>query len=296
MFPDPLRAFHEVVQAGSIRKAGERLGLSPSSVSRQIVVLEALMGTSLLSRSAGGVTLTHAGALVAEYAEAAVMDFDTLRLDLNDLKGSRGLIRVAMVESIAVGGPVQAAARFRQTLPGVTFDFAVMPATAVIDAVVNKTTDIGIGFCAEASDDIVHEAAIVEPLMLVLHRDHPLAASSSLKLSDLEGIGLALPDRKFGIRRLVDRAARRSDVSIAPVLTSNSFGALRDFVRSGGGATILPMRAVAADRSPELAVIPIDDPELSNTTLDVIHLKAWRMPRIVRLYMEELRRTLTRPV
>ncbi len=109
-------------------------------------------------------------------------------------------------------------------------------------------------------------------------------------------MNLALPDQKFGIRRLVDRAARRSNISITPVLTSNSFGALRDFVRSGGGATILPMRAVAADRSPEIAVIPIDDPELSNTTLDVIHLKAWRMPRIVRLYMEELRRTLTRPV
>src|SRR6202044_3357734 len=123
MFPGPLRAFHEAVQAGSIRKASERLGLAPSSVSRQIAVLEALMGTSLFNRSLGGVVLTHAGALVAEYAQSAVMDFDTLRLDLDDLKGSRGLIRVAMVESIASDGPVKAASAFRKTFKGVAFEF-----------------------------------------------------------------------------------------------------------------------------------------------------------------------------
>jgi DNA-binding transcriptional LysR family regulator len=91
---------------------------------------------------------------------------------------------------------------------------------------------------------------------------------------------------------LLDRAARRLNVSIAPVMVSNSFDALRAFVRSGGGATVLPMRAVGADQSRELVALPIEDPELSHTTLDVIHLKAWRMPRIIRLYMAELRRTL----
>jgi DNA-binding transcriptional LysR family regulator len=292
MFPGPLRAFHEVVQAGSIRKASDRLGLAPSSVSRQIAVLEALMGTSLLSRAAGGVVLTHAGTLVAEYASSAVMNFDTLRQDLNDRRGTHGLIRVAMVESIASSGPAEAAARFRLAHPGVTFQLTLMPALAVIEAVAAQTTDIGIGFCAEANDDIIHEASIPEPLMLVLKSDHPMAGKSALTLSDLKPLSLALPDEKFAMRRLVDRAARRQNLSITPVMVSNSFDALRDFVRSGGGATILPMRAVRSDQSSALVATAIDDPELNNTTLDVIHLKAWRMPRIIRLYLEELQRTL----
>jgi DNA-binding transcriptional LysR family regulator len=292
MFPGPLRAFHEVVQAGSIRKASERLGLAPSSVSRQIAVLEALMGTSLLSRAAGGVVLTHAGTLVAEYASSAVMNFDTLRQDLNDRRGTHGLIRVAMVESIASSGPVEASACFQQAHPGVTFQFTVMPALAVIEAVAAQTTDIGIGFCAEANDEIVHETSILEPLMLVLRHDHPMAGKSSVKMPDLESLRMALPDQKFGLRRLMDRVARRHNVTVSPVMVSNSFDALRDFVRSGGGATILPMRAVRSDPSQDLKAIPIGEPELSNTTLDVIHLKAWRMPRIIRLYLEELRRTL----
>jgi DNA-binding transcriptional LysR family regulator len=296
MFPSPLRAFHEAVQAGSIRKASERLGLAPSSVSRQIAVLETLMGTSLFNRSLGGVVLTHAGSLVAEYAQSAVMDFDTLRLDLDDLKGSRGLIRVAMVESIASGGPVKAAAAFRKAFSGVAFEFTVMPATAVIESVTNKMTDIGISFCAEPTADIVHEAAIVEPLMLVFHVDHPLASAKFLTLADLDGVDLALPDQKFGVRRLLDRTGRRLGVTITPVMVSNSFDALRDFARSGGGATILPLRAVRTSGADALAAVPLDHPELSNTTLDLIRLKAWRMPRITRLYLEELRKTLAEPV
>ena len=102
MFPDPLRAFQVAAQSGSIRKASEQLGIEPSSVSRQIASLERVMGTKLFKRSPEGVSLTHAGRLLADFAQTTIMNFDSLRLDLNDLKGSRGLIRVGMVESVPI--------------------------------------------------------------------------------------------------------------------------------------------------------------------------------------------------
>ena len=297
MFPGPLRAFHESVQAGSIRKAAERLGQAPSSVSRQIIILERLMGTALFSRSSDGITLTHAGLLVAEYAQSAVMDFDSLRLDLNDLKGNRGLIRVAMVESIISGGPVTAASKFQEAFAGVSFEFQVMPATEVVEAVIAKTADVGISFCTERRAEIVHEATIIEPLMLVVHKDHPLAAAQSLSLTALASVDLALPDRKFGVRRLLDQVGQKLGVTLSPAMTTNSFEALRSYARSGRGATILPSRAVGAGvAAATLTTIPLDHPELRETTLDLIRLKAWRLPRIVRLYLEALRTNLERPV
>lgn len=255
------------------------------------------MGTALFARSSDGITLTHAGLLVAEYAQSAVMDFDSLRLDLNDLKGNRGLIRVAMVESIISGGPVTAASLFRQTFTGVSFEFQVMPATEVVDAIIAKTADIGISFCTERHAEIVHEATVVEPLMLVVHKDHPLAEAQRLSLTTLASVDLALPDRKFGVRRLLDQVAQKQGVTLAPMMTSNSFEALRDYARSGRGATILPSRAIAGDAAARsLVTIALDHAELRETTLDLIRLKAWRLPRIVRLYLEALRATLERPV
>jgi DNA-binding transcriptional LysR family regulator len=293
MFPGPLRAFHETVVAGSMRRAGEKLGLAPSSIGRQIAVLERMMGTVLLKRVSHGIELTHAGEMVAEYARSVVMDFDTLRLDLDDLKGRRGLIRVAMVESIVSGGPVEAAARFRRTYESVSFEFQIMPASRIVESLGAKTSDIGIGFCTEPSPHIVHEARIIEPLILAIHPNHPLACRKSVKLADIQDVPLALPDANFGVRRLVDKLARELNLNLAPVLVANSFEALRDFCRLGAGATILPRRAASSvEAHAGLAAIEFVHPEFQHTTLDLIRLTKWRMPRIVRLYLDVLRDTL----
>ena len=70
MFASELRAFHAVAQSGSIRRAAELLDTAPSSVSRKVGLLEQQIGTTLLERTSNGVTLTHAGAMVAEYARS----------------------------------------------------------------------------------------------------------------------------------------------------------------------------------------------------------------------------------
>lgn len=56
-----LRIFVSVVDQGSFRRAAERLGMRPSSVSRRVRDLEQSLGTQLFSRHPGGVLVTEAG-------------------------------------------------------------------------------------------------------------------------------------------------------------------------------------------------------------------------------------------
>ena len=58
---DKLRVFHAVAEAGSFTRAGERLGLSQSSVSRQIGAFEQELGVPLFLRHARGLELTEQG-------------------------------------------------------------------------------------------------------------------------------------------------------------------------------------------------------------------------------------------
>lgn len=51
----------EVVEAGSFRRAAEKVGISPSAVLKQITLLERELDVSLFDRSRKGVTLTEAG-------------------------------------------------------------------------------------------------------------------------------------------------------------------------------------------------------------------------------------------
>ena len=289
MFYGILRAFDETVRAGSIRKASEALRVAPSSVSRSIAVLEREMGTALLTRSAAGVSLTHAGALVAEYARAVLHDYDSLRADLDDMRGTqRRLLKLALVESVASYGPIGAIARFREKYSSVSFNLRLMPAPQILEAVRNEQYDIGVAFCAEPAADIAILASVPEPIMLAVPRGHELADAESVRLTRLAGLALALPDMDFGVRRIFDRACARVGLPLAPVLTSNVFETLRDFVRSGRGVAILPMRAIARQqRAGELAAVALEDAEFRNTVIDIV-VRRRRLPRVVKSFVDVL--------
>jgi DNA-binding transcriptional LysR family regulator len=296
MFPSELRAFHAVAQSGSIRKASELLEIAPSSVSRKVALLEHHIGTTLLDRTSGGVKLTHAGSLVAEYARTVILDYDSLRADLNDWRGSRRkLIRVEAVESIVSGGLLEAVAAFRTKYDAVSFRLTVVPAPQVVEDVRRGECDLGVTFCCPPQPDIVKVASIPEPIVLVVPNDHPLAGVKSVTLNDLEGRSLALPDVTFGVRRILDRAAQEAGLAatLNPALSSNMFEALREFVRCGAGIAILPYRAVMRESARNtLQVIPIDHPALREATIDVITLRKHHPARIVANFIDQLTQTL----
>jgi DNA-binding transcriptional LysR family regulator len=296
MFPSELRAFHAVAQSGSIRKAAELLDVAPSSVSRKVALLEQQMGTTLLERAANGVNLTHAGTLVAEYARSVVLDYDSLRADLNDSRGSgRKLVRIEAVESIVSGGLIEAVATFRAKYASVLFRVSIVPAPQVVEDVKRGECEVGLTFCCPPQPDIVILAKTPEPIALVVPHDHPLAGAGRVRLQDLRGLPLALPDVTFGLRRIFDRTVQEAGLSgeIIAAVTSNSFEALRDFVRCNAGGAILPYRAVLREITHKwLTPVTIDHPSLTETTVDIIALRKHRPPRVVTSFTEILVRTL----
>jgi DNA-binding transcriptional LysR family regulator len=285
-----LRAMEETARQGSIRKASDVLGVAPSSVSRSIAILEREMGTALFDRSAGGVELTHAGRLVADYARTVLLDFDSLRADLDDMRGTqRRLLKLALVESVAAYGPVAAASKLLERFRTVSFDVRVMPAPRVVEAVCDGRCDIGIGFCAEPDPELLALASVPEPIVLALRPDHPLANTPRLELGALAGFALAAPGFEFGVRRILDRASAAAGVALTTVLTSNDFEILRGFARSGAGAAILPQRAAIREETRgKLKTVPLADPAFRDTTIDVVVLRKRRLPRLVRAFAEVL--------
>ncbi|WP_321325359.1 LysR family transcriptional regulator [uncultured Parasphingorhabdus sp.] len=293
MFPDPLRAFRSVVINGSIRKAGDALGLAPSSVSRQIAILERQMGTALFDRKVNGLQLTYAGRLVSDYAEDVVIGFDSLRADLDDLRGSQRLIKLTMVESVVSAGPAQAIFEFSKQYEHVHFEFEIVPAPAVLEAVRQQNCDVGITLCAEPSDMIATVARVPEPVFAVVPYDHALAQNSEISLAEINDYPVALPSTDFRVRRIFDIALAEAGVRLQPHLQSNSFEALRDFVRSGAGIAVLPKGASLREQQAGRAhCIPLQGDAFKESTLDLIVYKQQRIPRLVRLFIDTLRHSI----
>lgn len=72
--------------------------------------------------------------------------------------------------------------------------------------------------------------AVPQPVAAVLARDHPLAARPELRLRDcLDQVHIA-PARRFGVRALLDAAARRIDRAVTPVVETDAFELIRHYV------------------------------------------------------------------
>ena len=64
-----MRVFVRIADAGNLSAAGRQLGLSLTSVSRQLMALEAVLGTTLVERTTRHLSLTESGRLYYERAK-----------------------------------------------------------------------------------------------------------------------------------------------------------------------------------------------------------------------------------
>ena len=87
---DSLLVLEQAAQDLSFTKAGERLGLTQSAVSRQIIDLETLLKVKLFVRQGRSLQLTSAGAEFRELARTVVQDLQaaTLRMQLRSAQSN----------------------------------------------------------------------------------------------------------------------------------------------------------------------------------------------------------------
>ncbi|WP_437989288.1 LysR substrate-binding domain-containing protein [Sorangium sp. So ce145] len=154
---DEMRAFLEVARRQSFSAAARALGLTSSSVSKQVARLEERLGAQLLRRTTRRVSLTEAGSLYAERADRILSDIEEARRAVADLDGTpRGTLRISaptVLGSIRVAPAVLAC---RAKYPELRIDLDL--------------TDRIVDLVAERIDVAVRLAAEISPASLVARR------------------------------------------------------------------------------------------------------------------------------
>lgn len=93
-----LRAFEAAVRQGALVRAAQELGVTSTALSHAIKNLEARLDTTLLKRTARGVTPTPAGARLASRLKAAFADID---FALEELEAQFGRVTLAAKPAFA---------------------------------------------------------------------------------------------------------------------------------------------------------------------------------------------------
>lgn len=115
---DALKVFCAVVDAGGFSRAAARLGISTSSVTHQIGVLESHFGVKLLNRTTRSMSLTEEGRRCAEQARRMLEEMEELESSMSDAhQAPRGGLRVDMPGILARQFVAPALPRFLAAYP-----------------------------------------------------------------------------------------------------------------------------------------------------------------------------------
>jgi DNA-binding transcriptional LysR family regulator len=126
--PNDLLLFARVVDEGSFSRAGERLGLPKSTVSRRIAGLEAHLGERLLLRTTRQLTVTDFGQAVLEHAQQVTAEVEAAA-SLAQHRQARpsGRLRVSMPGDLASGVLGPWLADFIAQHPAISLDLDLSP-------------------------------------------------------------------------------------------------------------------------------------------------------------------------
>ena len=292
-----IRYFREVYRLKSIRQASVALNVAPSAVSRQIARLEEMMGAPLFERLPRGVAPTEAADVLARFSRDFLLDVERLRGEIDSLRGlQRGHIRIMSNEGLIDYLLTRTIAAFHRKFPGITYELVIAGTTAVANSLHEGTADIGLVFNAEPDAQLSFAAHIQDPLCAVVAPNHPLARATSLELSEIVRHATGVPEKSFGIRRLIDAALSVQKLRLSPILETNSIEALKGFARYGGGLTFLPSLPVRQDLERCLLVsIPIVEETFRRSSHDVCILAERRLPLAVDAFVEQLKIEASRP-
>ena len=255
-----VRAFVAVADEGHFGRAAAALSVSQQGLSKRVARLEAELGVQLLTRSAGGISMTGAGRrflvparrllAAADLAAAAARQEErALRIDVwGHLYAPMRTVRQALEHAPDL---VVELGRARD-LP------------AALSALSRGEIDVGFGRVhprgsADGLDGMVHRLVRLEPLDAVIGAGHPLADRDSLRPAELTESTLVLPaaaQRLDYLARFADRfgIASRSE---GPNLGLAEF---LERIRTGRHCFSLLPADLPPPAGAGVAAIPIIDP------------------------------------
>lgn len=200
-----LRAVTTVATAHSIGRAAERLGISQPALSRQLRELEHAVGTTLLERSARGVTLTPAGLTLAADAPALLAGAEQLVREVSRAK--RRIEGRCVVGTVATAASSDILAAVTQRCasqhPDIQLVAQEMTTPEQRTAIASAEIDLGLAHALPTpgwnrGDRIVTTRLLNDRLdTALLARGHPLANRPEIEPFELADIPFLFMDRSL---------------------------------------------------------------------------------------------------
>lgn len=234
-----LKVFQSVAKNGGYTRAAEELHLTQPAVSMQIKQLEDNIGLPLFERLGKKIYLTEAGHELYAYSAAIFHELNEAEGVIEGIKGlSRGRLRVS-VASTANYFATRLLATFSKFHEGVTVLLDVTNREALLSQLANNETDLVIMGRPPLDLDLVAEAFMDNPLVVIAPPTHPLANSNNIALERLQKETFVVRESGSGTRIAMERFFTERGIELSTGMEMTSNEAIKQAVQAGLGLGIV---------------------------------------------------------
>lgn len=268
---DRLRVFSAVARELGFSRAARALGMTQSSVSQAIAVLEADVGEALFVREGRQVGLTEAGQVLLERSGVVLAELERSREALLGLREvTSGTLSLGTSDTLATWVLPPVFAAFRAQFPGVDLKLDNRPSPAIAQKVAARELDLGVvslPLPAPAPADVssLTQAPLVALRDVVItpvqRQWKELAGRRRVRAAELASVPLLLLDRSTASRSWLDAQFAAARVAPRVTMEMGSIEVLKRLVELGFGASVVPEVAVAEEvRARRLVAIELNAP------------------------------------
>ncbi|MDH2331448.1 LysR family transcriptional regulator [Paenibacillus polymyxa] len=284
-----LQTFREVAIRESFTRAAEVLGYAQSSVTTQIQKLEKTYQVKLFERySNNKIRLTSAGEELFKLAGQMLELFEQSKEKL--AKQGGGSMTIGTMDSIASYFLPPYMQATRKEYPDLNIRLHTDREEMILHQVREGEADVGLILADDSSNPALQWITIrEEPLVLIVHPNHPLIAKERIGLDDLVDAEWIMPEHTCNYRQLLERVLRANGITYRVSLELGNPEAIKRSIKTGEGISILPLMAALEEiEREELKVLPFEHGELKLEIQLVLHPKKW-VSNALNFFMESMR-------
>lgn len=233
--------FFEVARQENFTKASEALYVSQSSISKLIKNLENELGVALFYRTPKRVILTDPGQQLLTKTKIIIETINSIHTEFSDLAGTpRGRLKIGMSPMVQTLFP-QAIAEFKSLYPQIIIDLIEVGSKKVERGISEGTIDVGIMMLPISGKEELGVVPILnDPMMLIVHPSHPLAAKQLVDMYDLRDEPFVLYKDDFALHDHILQRYRELGFDPQIVCETAQWNFMVNIVASKLGIAFLP--------------------------------------------------------
>jgi len=277
-----LEIIRAIADSGSFTAAGEKLHVSQSAISRQILLLEDELGEPVFHRIGRRIRITPAGEALLQLSHRVFQDLHDTVSGISDKRDSlKGTMRLVGGMTVCLYAFPALLAEVRRIHPSLDLKITVGSAERSIAMLRSGAGDLGLLTLPVEAGDLVSVPVLEEELLLITYAAHPLAQRPQITPADLHKQPFILFETGSITRRLVEEFFTREHIEAQIVMETENVEIIKAMVRHGLGISIIPWQAAAADvRTKQLFCSRIAGHSIVRQT-GWLYPKMSRLPRTV---------------